>query len=286
MRPLLYPLLLLSTVGLALAGARLGLAPGGALMVALGALFGAILVLERLLPHAPAWARAEDAALDAGHTLATLGTDRLVRLPFEAGIVALAGVGPLAGLPLAAQVLLLLLVPDALKYGIHLLSHRWDPLWGVHAVHHQPRRVVLLNGLRLHPLNVAWNVAPDAALVLLAGPSPTAALVAGAVRGAVALLQHANVALDSGWLAPWLSTPEAHRWHHVRDRGASDVNFGATSLVWDRLLGTWRAPEPAPLDVGIDEELPRGYAGQMLWPLCRDRIHTSCLTARARQWLA
>lgn len=286
MRRLLYALLLLVTVGLALSATTLGLSPGPALTLALLTLFGVILGLERLIPHAPDWNRSEDAGLDAVHTLAALGTDRLVRLPFEVGIVALAGAGALSALPLGAQVLVLLLVPDALKYAIHLLSHRWDPLWGAHAVHHQPERVVLLNGLRMHPLNVAWNVAPDAALVLLAGPSPTAALVAGALRGAVALLQHANVALDSGWLSPWLSTPEAHRWHHVRDRAASDVNFGATSLIWDRLFGTFRAPEPAPLDVGIDEALPRSYAGQMLWPLCRDRLRTTCLTARARAWLA
>lgn len=66
---------------------------------------------------------------------------------------------------------------------------------------------------------------------------------------------------------------------------ASDVNFGATSLIWDRLLGTFRAPTPTPLDVGIDEALPRSYAGQMLWPFCRDRLRTTCLTARARSWL-
>lgn len=46
------------------------------------------------------------------------------------------------------------------------------------------------------------------------------------------------------------------------------------------------SPGPAPLDVGIDEALPRSDAGQMLWPLCRDRIRTTCLTARARAWLA
>lgn len=286
MRALLYPLLLSSTVGLALLGAHLGLAPGAALMAALLTLFGVILALERLIPQVGAWNRSPDARLDAGHTLAALGTERLVRLPFEAGVVALAGGGALASWSLPAQVLALLLAPDALKYGVHRLSHRWDPLWGVHAVHHQPRRVALLNGLRMHPLNVAWNVAPDAALLLIAGPSPEAALVAGAIRGAVALLQHANVDLRSGWLSPWLSTPEAHRWHHVRDRVASDVNFGATSLVWDWLFGTWRAPEPAPLDVGIDEELPRGYAGQMLWPLCRDALRTRCFTANARRWLA
>lgn len=287
LRALLYPLLVAGTVGAAWLGWRQSLPVGSALTLALLLLFAVLFGLERWLPYAPDWRQGGDTAVDLKHTAAALVVDRLVRAAAEGGLVGLAvagGAGALAQAPLPLQILTLLLVPDAFKYAVHRLSHRWDPLWGVHAVHHQPGRVVLLNGLRMHPLNVAWNVAPDAVLVVLAGPSPAAALIAGAIRGAVSLLQHANVDLRAGWLAPWLSTPEAHRWHHARDRVSSDANYGATSLLWDRLLGTYRAPSPhaAPVAMGIDEELPRSWAGQMLWPICRERLRTTCFTARLR----
>ena len=280
-----YPALLLGTLGLALLLAQV-LAPETALLLALLSLFGALLALERWLPYAPAW-QAPVSRAELAHNLAAILTDRGVRVGVELGLVGLAlGQGPLGQAPLGVQVALLLAVPDLLKYGIHRLSHRWGPLWAVHAVHHTPERVVVLNGLQMHPLNVAWTVAPDAAMVILAGPSPQAALIVGALRGAVALLQHANVDLRAGWLSPWLSTPDAHRWHHARDLAEGDHNYGATSLVWDWMFGTFRAPEGHPATLGTPERLPQSWLGNVLWPVCGARIYTTCFTARLRRVLA
>jgi sterol desaturase/sphingolipid hydroxylase (fatty acid hydroxylase superfamily) len=35
-----------------------------------------------------------------------------------------------------------------------------------------------------------------------------------------------------------------HRLHHVADEVDGNVNFGLFTLVWDRLLGTYRDPNP------------------------------------------
>lgn len=290
LRVLLYPGLLVGTVSLAMALSRTALPAGASLTLALLALFGGILLLERWLPYVPRWRNGNDTTTDIVHNVAALTVDRLVRVAAEAalaGLAVAAGAGALSHSPWPVQLVVLLLVPDGIKYALHRLSHRWDALWGVHAVHHQPDRVVLLNGLRMHPVNVVWNVLPDVVLVLLAGPDPAMVLAVGALRGAVSLLQHANIDMRAGWLAPWLSTPDAHRWHHARDRATSDANFGATSLLWDLLLGTYRAPsaDARQEPMGIDEELPNGWAGQLLWPFCRERLRTTCFTARLREVL-
>ena len=48
-----------------------------------------------------------------------------------------------------------------------------------------------------------------------------------------------------GWLDRWLNTPANHRMHHSRARQHRDVNMGAILMIWDRLFGTYAAPEEA-----------------------------------------
>ena len=54
-----------------------------------------------------------------------------------------------------------------------------------------------------------------------------------------------------GALTTVLLTPGTHRVHHAPERPLTDSNFGLVFSVWDRMLGTFSAPNPAQV-TGLD----------------------------------
>ena len=76
-----------------------------------------------------------------------------------------------------------------------------------------------------------------------------------------------------GWL--WAVAP-GHRCHHVASKTEGDVNFGLFTLVWDHLLGTFRANAPRlrSEDMGVAglPSYPTSYWRQLMAPLARSRL--------------
>lgn len=169
--------------------------------------------------------------------------------------------------PYAAQVSILLVAADFLRYWLHRASHVWMPLWRLHEVHHAPGRLYALNVGRFHPLEKVLHFAVDSLPFVLLGATPE--VLAGyyllyAVNGQ---FQHANVRLRYGWSNYLVGSAETHRWHHVRDEARGQCNFGATLIVWDLLFGTFHLPRRQPRAVGIlDSSYPQGFVMQLLRP--------------------
>jgi sterol desaturase/sphingolipid hydroxylase (fatty acid hydroxylase superfamily) len=73
----------------------------------------------------------------------------------------------------------------------------------------------------------------------------------GAVMGAIALmlgqLQHTKLIGKLGPLDKILTTPSNHRVHHASNREYLDRNFGGSTMIWDRLFGTYAAEEATPV---------------------------------------
>jgi hypothetical protein len=60
-----------------------------------------------------------------------------------------------------------------------------------------------------------------------------------------------------------VGSAETHRWHHARDPKDAECNFGNTTIVWDLVFGTFRAPTPVG-DIGIqDRAYPKEFWAQM-----------------------
>lgn len=170
--------------------------------------------------------------------------------------------------PLAAQVALSLTLSELLKYSLHRWAHERAGLWSFHAEHHVPSRVYAINGARMHPVNLVWNLASDALVPLALGIDLRAVVLLAAVRNAVAAMQHASAAMRlDGWNYLF-STPDLHRWHHAADGRSSRVNYGSTLIVWDLAFGTRALPAGAPARYGLSEgsQHPRGLRAQLLWP--------------------
>ena len=231
-------------------------------------------LVEAWLPYESAWNRDHgDRRRDLAHALVNeaLNVAGLAAIPLLAAALPSPGLWP-AQAPFWAQVLLAVVVADLGITLMHWLSHRWSPLWRLHAVHHSVRRMYGFNGLMKHPLHQGVEALGGVLPLLLLGmPQDVAAVLAFAIAVQL-LLQHSNVDLQPpAALGRVMAWAPVHRYHHLRYGRAGDVNFGLFFTVWDRLLGTafdGRGVRLRSEDLGIGSrpDFPNAYLAQLIEP--------------------
>jgi sterol desaturase/sphingolipid hydroxylase (fatty acid hydroxylase superfamily) len=130
----------------------------------------------------------------------------------------------------------------------HLIGHRTRIGWAAHQAHHSGSDYDATLGLRQ-----SW--APfhgllHHPLLALLGFDIRVVIVCAAVSNCWQVLEHTSLPIRfPRWVEAVVMTPAAHRHHHGRDGGL--VNVGPFFTVWDRLAGTWVAPDaPAPAAYG------------------------------------
>ena len=248
-------------------------------LVLLGILFG---LLQRRWPAVVGLRRSRsELATDLVYWLLTpLLTKPLTRivvgsallpLPFllqrpvdRAGL--LHGFGPAARMPVALQVLAIIVLGDLIGYWTHRAFH-CRQLWRFHAVHHAARELTWLSATRLHPLNDAVSRLAQALPFVLLGFAPMVVAAYVPLLTLHALLLHANLRWDFGPLRLVISSPAFHRWHHADEPAARDRNFAGLLPLWDRLFGTLYLPVGQhPQSFGVNEEVPNGVLAQWLYP--------------------
>ncbi|NND39035.1 MAG: sterol desaturase family protein [Pseudomonadales bacterium] len=241
-------------------------------------------ILERLMPYRKDWNRSDnDVITDFIH----LFIDNGIIVTLEKPILVALLVGASAWLiqlaqgtlwpsdwPLLAQLFLMLLIAEFGRYWIHLAAHRVPWLWRLHAVHHSPNRLYLLNAARFHPLEKILFQLPEVVPFILLGTNIetiTLYLTFNSVHG---LFQHSNVSLRLGPLNYLFSMTELHRWHHSKNPEESDRNFGNNLIVWDILFGTFYYPKNREVgDIGLlSPSYPKNYLGQLKAPFAKRDI--------------
>jgi sterol desaturase/sphingolipid hydroxylase (fatty acid hydroxylase superfamily) len=297
-RPLassVYPSVLISSVSVALALVDHGAAAGVAVTAAFLLALGAMAALERVRPRDRRWnPSGREAATDGAYLVMAAILQRFVAAFAHALAVTIgvAVVGWLVrrGWPHAGSSWGLAMIAFALadfgKYGLHRVAHERPWLWRFHAVHHAPARMYALNGVRLHPVNLLWNVGLDIGVPVLLGLDGRAIVLIAALRGAASVLQHANVEMRLGALNWIFSTPELHQWHHSSRLDEGSANYGSTLIVWDVVFGTRLPPRdraaPAALGLSAGSVHPRALVHQLVWPWCERRAAT-CRSLRGWQ---
>jgi sterol desaturase/sphingolipid hydroxylase (fatty acid hydroxylase superfamily) len=152
----------------------------------------------------------------------------------------------------AAMIGVLLL--DMTDYWRHRLSHRWQPLWRLHRLHHTDPRIDVTTALRSHPIEQLLRPLFLVGAIVAFGIPPFAVLGYPLLGLPVLLFQHANVQLPASldralvWL---LSTPSMHLVHHSRRPVETDSSYATGLTLWDRLFGTFSASTP-PHGIGLD----------------------------------
>lgn len=137
-----------------------------------------------------------------------------------------------------------LLLLDLLIWGQHALFHRVPLLWRIHRMHHADRDFDVTTGLRFHPVEIVLSMLLKTAAVLLLGPPVLAVLVFEVLLNALAMFNHANLALPpvvDRLLRALIVTPDMHRVHHSVYAQEHHRNFGFNLSLWDRLFATYVA---------------------------------------------
>jgi lathosterol oxidase len=172
------------------------------------------------------------------------------------------------GLPLAVQVLMLMLVTDFTQYWVHRAFHRVPFLWRFHRIHHSVEKMDWLAGSRLHIADVLITRSLSLIPMVLLGFSTEAINIYLPILALQSVFIHCNLEFELRWLQNVLATPKFHHWHHTNDSGCLDKNFSVTLPVFDLLFGTYYNPRGQwPQDYGLSGGHPEeNYLGHLLAP--------------------
>ena len=174
--------------------------------------------------------------------------------------------------PFLVQLLLAMLAADLFQYAAHRTFHTNKFLWRFHAVHHSIRAIDWIAGSRLHLFDIFVTRAFSYIPIYVLGFSMPVFYAYVAIVALQAVAAHANVRIPFGPLKYLLVTPQYHHWHHCDDPALYDKNFAIHFPLIDRCLGTYYLPGDAwPETMGLgEEEFPKGYLRQLVYPLCHD----------------
>ncbi len=264
---------------LAGAGWHVTLASYGAALVGVGL----IALHEVMLPYRRDWRPpAEDVRTDALFLIVVQ-----VALPYLLAItlvIALAGALKAGGrtvdifwphnLPVVAQVAIMLLAADFMRYWLHRAFHRYPLMWRLHAVHHSPPQLYIINVGRFHPIEKSVQYAADTlpfAILAVSQEVLAAYFVFYALNG---FFQHSNCRVYLGPLNYLVAGPELHRWHHSRRAREMNSNFGNNLIVWDTLFRTRFLPNDRDIEtIGLrNRRYPTGFLVQMKSPFVRELL--------------
>lgn len=182
-----------------------------------------------------------------------------------------------AGLPWWLQFPLAVLVADLAQALLHRAYHRVPLLWRFHAVHHSSRHIDWLAGSRMHLVEVMLTRSLVLLPLLALGFPPGVVNAYVVLVGVQAVLAHANLGVDFGWLERVVVLPRYHHWHHARDPAYADANYAIHLPLVDRLMGTHRLPATGwPAEYGLHDpsEVPPGILRQHLAPFLPRRVRT------------
>ena len=180
------------------------------------------------------------------------------------------GHGPLAALPLVAQMILFLVGEDVITYWTHRLFHG-ARLWKYHAVHHSSEELEWISAARFHPVNLFLGSVIADVVLLLAGISPNVFVVLGPITIAHSAFVHANLDWTLGPFKYVIASPVFHRWHHTTAERGGEKNFAATFPVLDLIFGTFYMPKnKLPDSYGVDDKaFPTSFGAQLVHPFTR-----------------
>jgi sterol desaturase/sphingolipid hydroxylase (fatty acid hydroxylase superfamily) len=139
-------------------------------------------------------------------------------------------------LPLAAKLLLGLVVFDFISFLVHRGLHRSNVLWNVHKVHHSTLNLDGFATTRTHMFENLLRFVPGQAVLFLIGMPVSVVAPTVAIAAIYGVSNHSNLGINLRWAEAVLVTPRLHRRHHVP--ATTQNNFGAVFSIWDRIFGT------------------------------------------------
>lgn len=169
----------------------------------------------------------------------------------------------LVALPIAVQLILVIVVSDFLAWFGHYVRHKVPVLWEFHKVHHSQVQLNYFSTRRLHPLDLMANSLVRFLPWTLLGLTVALPgfLIWSTFLRLYEMFVHSNIRTSLGPVRYLLVTPQTHRIHHSLYPEHIDKNFGDFFSVWDFLFGTQVKDFHVYPPLGVtDREYPHGTA--------------------------
>jgi len=277
-RQLVFPATLVAGIAVAHELLERGTAPE-AVIVIYFALMPYVALLERLMPRYPDWNRSKDDLLTdviyfptnmlVAGSLSALWAGVHLKIAILLQEAAGGSLWP-TDWPLALQVVFACALAEFFAYWPHRWMHENPFLWRFHSVHHSPKRVYWLNGIRAHPGEHLFRGFISSIPLAVAGAPPEVLAYWTVLSRIGGLFQHANIDFALGPFSWIFSIGELHRWHHSAVREEADHNFGDTFIFWDALFGPRCLPTgagaPEVVGIGGMEASPTSWLGALIAP--------------------
>jgi sterol desaturase/sphingolipid hydroxylase (fatty acid hydroxylase superfamily) len=160
-------------------------------------------------------------------------------------------------LPLAAKLLLGILLFDFGSYLTHNLQHKIPFLWRFHRIHHSDNHLNVSSSLRFHPIDVIVSQCIYQCIgVMVIGLPITAFVIYGSIAVPLLIMQHSNVRFPQKFervASLVFATPGWHKIHHAAEQKQTDSHYGDVFTFWDRIFGTWGKKQPHEIEYGLAE---------------------------------
>ena len=146
--------------------------------------------------------------------------------------------------PVWLEIVLAVIILDAVIYLQHVMVHAVPLFWRLHMVHHADLDFDVTTGARFHTVEIFLSMGIKLATVLFLGPAAVAVIIFEVLLNATAMFNHGNIALPVGLdrvLRLFVVTPDMHRVHHSIVPSETNSNFGFNLPWWDWIFGTYRA---------------------------------------------
>lgn len=170
------------------------------------------------------------------------------------------------------EIIIAIVLLDAVIYWQHRLFHRIDILWKLHKMHHIDPEITTSTGLRFHPLEIILSIGIKLLAVMVIGASPLAVLIFEIVLNVTAMFNHSNINIPikaDRMIRKVLITPDVHRIHHSVYRDEMNANFGFSVIYWDIIFKTLiHEPKDGHLNMRIGlsgAAKEKVYFPKMLW---------------------
>lgn len=172
--------------------------------------------------------------------------------------------------PIPLQFIMAVFFADLLQAVTHRAYHRGRFLWRMHSVHHSSPEMDWLAGSRVHFIETLLTRSAVLLPLVLCGFSQEALNAYAILVGIQAVVAHANIGINFGWLEYVVTLPRYHHWHHAQHKDYWDKNYAIHLPVIDMIMGTFKLPRdgswPEAYGVLKPKQVPNGYIQQHLMP--------------------
>lgn len=159
-------------------------------------------------------------------------------------------------LPSSISIFLLFFIfKDFMYYWVHRLGHENSFLWGIHLIHHQPKKYNYSVGLRMPLFHHIVDVFPMMLAAFL-GFSIEVFVIVSVIWASLQILTHTTyVKNEIPIISKIFVTPSHHRVHHGMNKPYINKNYGGIFSFWDKIFETYQKElDEVPVQYGVRDK--------------------------------